>query len=102
MRKHTPKDILKTLFKLYKNNPGSLTKTEQVLADRICYCSKCDNFWTRHSKNWPKRCPKCNSSIWDRPLINALMAAENVDAPTIALNRPITPSEEPTEVDDER
>ncbi len=71
-----PKPILTKLLNTLSTRPDTLTLHEKALADRICLCAKCEYIWVRRLRKSPRRCPRCHTLSWNRPLINALLAAD--------------------------
>jgi hypothetical protein len=72
-----PQSALKTVLNTALSNPNSMTSSELSFARRICLCSLCDWLWVRRGFQEPERCPHCNRRGWNRPLLNALIAADN-------------------------
>jgi hypothetical protein len=70
-----PKTVLRKLLNLYHTKPEQLTDSEQSICDRIVLCTLCDNVWVRRRKKLPDRCPLCHRRAWNRPLMEALIAA---------------------------
>lgn len=70
-----PKPILRQLLTAYNTRKDTLTPSEQMLAARIRLCTLCDNIWVKRKDSEPLRCPGCHKYGWDRPLINAMLAA---------------------------
>lgn len=70
-----PKSILRKLLTVYHTQPAQLTESESSIAGRIVVCSLCDNLWLRRRKKLPDRCPKCHRRAWNRPLLEAMLAA---------------------------
>jgi predicted Zn-ribbon and HTH transcriptional regulator len=71
-----PQDVLQQLLTTLNTNPGRLSDSEKQIASRICLCSDCRGFWVRRKAKVPDRCPQCSSRKWDRPFLNALLAAQ--------------------------
>ena len=72
-----PKPILLQLLTAYNTRKETLTPSEQMLASRIRLCCICTYIWVTRKRNDPKRCPHCHKHGWDRPLINAMLAARS-------------------------
>ena len=70
-----PKPILHQLLTVRNTRPDTLTTHEKELSDRICFCTLCDYIWVRRLATDPDRCPHCHKLGWNRPLINAMLAA---------------------------
>ena len=70
-----PKAVLLKLLTVLHTAPQQLTATERALAERICHCCLCDALWIRRKKKTPERCVNCHKRGWDRPLLEALLAA---------------------------
>ena len=70
-----PKSVLRKMLNVYHTQPAQLTESELVICKRIVVCSLCDNIWVRRKKLIPDRCAKCHRRGWDRPLLEALIAA---------------------------
>lgn len=70
---HIPQTILKALKAQYLANPTTLTEGETTLIQRLETCTICHWYWVRRGRKIPRRCPKCNSTAWNRPFLNALM-----------------------------
>lgn len=75
-----PKDVLKKLVTTRNTAPERLTPSETVIADRIEFCTLCEYLWVRRKKASPPRCPSCHKLGWNRPLINAMLAAHDAEA----------------------
>jgi hypothetical protein len=56
-------------------SPERLSPDEMQIAGRVCFCVFCNSYWVRRKTQIPDRCPKCHKKGWDRPFINALLAA---------------------------
>lgn len=78
-----PKTILRKILNVYHTAPQQLTQSEHGICERIVLCSLCDNIWVRRRKKLPDRCPNCHRRAWNRPLLEALLAAR----PTITPNK---------------
>lgn len=70
-----PKTVLRKLLNVFHTKPEQLTDSEQSICNRIVLCSLCDNVWVRRRKKLPDRCPSCHRRAWNRPLMEALLAA---------------------------
>jgi len=85
-----PQNVLRQVLNNALTNPNTMTGTEIAFAKRICSCSLCTHLWVRRTEEPPDRCPGCHRRGWNRPMINALIAANtNTDARTTqALKNP--------------
>jgi predicted Zn-ribbon and HTH transcriptional regulator len=72
--------ILKQLLAAKSTTPERLTDHERAIAERICLCAVCEYLWVRKLQKTPERCPKCHAYNWNRPLLTAMLAAENAKA----------------------
>ena len=70
-----PQTLLKQLLTYRNTNPDRLSPEEIQIANRVCHCTFCDSYWVRRKTQIPARCPKCHKVGWDRPLIQAMLAA---------------------------
>jgi len=71
------KYTLQVLRKQALNAPDKLTPTELAIARKILHCTLCGNLWMRRKKVQPTNCPACHKAAWDRPLIQAILDAED-------------------------
>jgi hypothetical protein len=83
-----PKPLLKQLLTFKNTAPERLSNSELEIANRVCHCTKCDNFWVRRKAKLPDRCPDCHARDWDRPLIAAMLAAEGASHPPAPKSSP--------------
>lgn len=82
-----PKSILKQLLTLYNSRREILTEAELTIAARIAFCSLCENLWVTRKQRSPARCPRCHSPLWNRPLINQMLAASDPNFATEVLGQ---------------
>jgi hypothetical protein len=71
-----PQTVLAQLLTMKNTAPERLSHDEAELSTRICRCSLCAYLWIRRLAQIPDRCPKCHKRGWDRPFLNALLAAK--------------------------
>jgi hypothetical protein len=83
-----PQTILTKLLTALKTAPERLSAQETSIAQRICRCSLCEALWVRRKTKLPDRCPKCHKRAWDRPFLDALMAAQPVTTKPDQLSSP--------------
>lgn len=89
-----PKPLLKQLLTLKNASPERLSNSELEIAARIRHCVQCDNYWVRRKTREPERCPACHARNWDRPLITAMLAAEELSHQMPAKSRDKQPDQE--------
>lgn len=70
-----PKPILTQLLTAYNTRKDTLSASEQMIASKVRLCSLCNYIWVKRGETEPARCPHCHKFGWDRPLINAMLAA---------------------------
>lgn len=74
------KTLLIKVLHMFHTHPEQLTEHEQDIAQRICVCALCDNVWLRRRKKLPQRCPLCHKHSWNRPLLEAMKAQDDLAA----------------------
>ena len=79
-----PQDVLKQLLSTKNTTPERLSNQEIEIAARIMHCTLCGELWVRRKKSVPERCPKCHHRGWDRPLLTAMLTAQQ---PTTQKNK---------------
>ena len=73
-----PQHVLRQVLNTALTNPNTMTESELTFSKRICSCSLCTHLWVRRKKDFPDKCPACHRRGWNRPMINALIAANAI------------------------
>lgn len=71
-----PQSVLKNILNQALTRANTMSEGELRFAKRIMNCCQCAHLWVKRRTERPRRCPKCFTTRWDMPTINALAQAE--------------------------